>query len=170
MRIRLRLSAEDEFFSIPIDDADDTTSPLIGWLRIFIWINPVLDIGRTVCCRTSDTQRFVLSGCIDYFDLAATNEFVAATTKPSIIERLPFPESIQSAQKNKPVGRIQSNERRHFHQRTLSAWALQYNRAASRKIDRKNPYLEVRSLDVRFSRRRSCETVFLASCVTLCIC
>jgi hypothetical protein len=139
-RISLRLSAENESFSIPIDDADDATSPFIGGLRNFIWINPVFDSGRAVCCRTSDRRRFVLSGCIDYFDLAATNQFVAAPAKPSIVQRLPFPESVQSAQKNKAVGRIQSNRRIHFHQRTLSERARQDNRAASRKADRKNPY------------------------------
>jgi hypothetical protein len=32
----------------------------------------------------------------------------------------------------------------------LSEQARQYNRAASRKADRKNPYLEMRSMDVRF--------------------
>ena len=150
-RISLRLSGDDESFSIPVDHADDAASPLIGWLGNFIWINPVFDIGRTVCCRTSDTQRFVLSGCIDCFDLAASNEFVAAPAKPSIVQRLPFPESVQSAQKNKAVGRIQLNRRLHFHQRTLSEQARQYNRAASRKADRKNPYLEIRSIDVRFT-------------------
>jgi hypothetical protein len=41
-----------------------------------------------------------VSGRSDHFDLAATDEFVAAPTKPSIIQRLPFPESIQAAQKN----------------------------------------------------------------------
>ena len=96
----MRLSADDELFSIPINDANDAASPLIGWLRNFVWINPVFDIGRTVCCRTSETQRFVLSACIDHFDLAATNQFVTAPAKPLIVQRLPFPESVQSAQKN----------------------------------------------------------------------
>src|SRR4030095_6386797 len=45
----------------------------------------------------------------------------------------------QSAQKNKAVGRIQSNRRHHFHQRTLSDQARQYNRAASRKLIGKIP-------------------------------
>jgi hypothetical protein len=96
----MRLSADDEPFPIPINDANEATSPLVGWLRNFIWINPVFDIGGTVCCRTSETQRYVLSGCIDHFDLAATNQFVAAPAEPSVIQRLPFPESVQSAKKN----------------------------------------------------------------------
>ena len=78
----------------------------------------------------------------------------------AIVQRLPFPESVRSAQKNKAVGRIQSNRRRHFHQRTLSEQARQYNRAASRKADRKNPYFEVRWVDLLFARRTSWDPVF----------
>ena len=87
----MRISAGDEFFPIPINDADDATSPLIGRLRNFIWINPVFDIGGTVCCRTSETPRFVLGEYIDNFNLPATNQFMAATAEPSIVQRLPFP-------------------------------------------------------------------------------
>jgi hypothetical protein len=40
----------------------------------------------------------VLGRRIDYFDLAARNEFAAAPAKPLVVQRLPFPESVQSAQ------------------------------------------------------------------------
>jgi hypothetical protein len=56
-----------------------------------------------------------LSGCVNHFDLAATDEFVTAPAKPSIVQRLPFPESVYSTQKNQAVGSIQSNRQRHFH-------------------------------------------------------
>jgi hypothetical protein len=85
---------------------------------------------------------------------------VAAPAKPSIVQRLPFPESVQSAQKNKAVGKIQSNRRRHFHQRTLWERAWQYNRTASRKADRKNPYFEVWLVDLYFTSSNSATPVF----------
>jgi len=75
------LSAEDEIFPITIDDANDATAN-------FIWINPIFDIGGTVCCRTSKTPRFVSSARIDHLDhldLAATYQFVAAPTKSSVV-------------------------------------------------------------------------------------
>jgi len=83
-----------------------------------------------------------LSGCIDYFDLPATNEFVAAAAKPSIVQRFPFSESVESAQK--AVGRIQSNQRRHFHQPDFVGANAARQSTASRKTDRKNPYFEAR--------------------------
>jgi len=45
-------------------------------------------------------MKIFVSGSFDHLDLAATNEFVTAPAKASIVQRLPFPESVQPAQKD----------------------------------------------------------------------
>jgi hypothetical protein len=67
------------------------TSPVIGRLRNFIGINPGFDIGTTVCRRTSDMKRSVLSGRIDYFDSPTTDEFLASPANPLVVQGSPLP-------------------------------------------------------------------------------
>ena len=149
----MRLSADDKSFSFSINNANQATSPLIRWFGNFLGVCPVFDVGKAVWCRTSETQGSAFSACIEQ-DLAAGDEFLAAPAKPLIIQRSPFPESVQSAQNNKAEDRIQSNRPSHFHTRTLSEPARQYNRVASRKADRKNPYQDELLLVSGNSRKR----------------
>jgi hypothetical protein len=84
--ITVRLSAEDEAFSILINHANGATAPAIRRLRKFVRVNPMLDAARTVCRWTTEMRRLTRSCAINDFNLATADEFVTATTKPSVIE------------------------------------------------------------------------------------
>ena len=95
--ITVRPSAGDEFFSVFINHANGATAPAIGRLRKFVRVNPILDVAGTVCRRTTEVRRLTRSCAIKYFNLPTADEFVTTTTKSSVIERFPFPQSIQAA-------------------------------------------------------------------------
>ena len=94
-RVSVLFPANDEAFAVFIDDADDAASPTIGGLGDFIGINPILHCRGTILCRTSQTHSPPVVA--NHFNLPATDEFVAAPAKPSIVERIPLPRRIHFA-------------------------------------------------------------------------